>query len=96
LCFESRAYISSIVIDPFPGSLEPGIFLVQIFCESPRCGLEQANKNNPEHAGNEVQRFLNVEPASSCCVLLNSAGLCRGSARKMVGAVGIEPTTSPV
>jgi hypothetical protein len=79
LRFESGAYISFIVIDPFPGSCEPGIFLVQIFCENPRCGLEQANKNNPEHAANEVQRFLNVELASSCCVLLNGAEECRVS-----------------
>ena len=71
------APISSIVIDPFPGSSEPGIFLVQIFCESPGCELEQPNENDGEHAANEVQRFLNVELASSRCVLLNGAGRCR-------------------
>jgi hypothetical protein len=70
-----RECISSIVIDPFPASA--GIFLVQIFCENPRCELAQPNENVGEHAANEVQRFLNVELASSCCVLLNGAERCR-------------------
>ena len=49
-----------------------------------------------ERALNKVQRFLNVELAGSCCVLPCCAEMCRGDAHKMVGAVGIEPTTSPV
>jgi len=37
----------------------------------------QPNENDEEHGANEVQRFLNVDLASSCCVLPNGAERCR-------------------